>query len=125
GKVFIAYVTSSPDGGLALSSPRAIGSSLGGDAVSLDWGGTGWIGVVQSDRDAAPVKISFEGLTEHSMSSRNLAPPLSLIEMTPESVYIVDSRGVMRRSRDPGQDEHFWREVPGLMGEDAIPVTAG
>lgn len=125
GKVFIAYVTPTPDGGVELSSPRAIGSSLDGDAVSLSWSGHGWIGVVQSGDDTAPVQMSFEGLSEHTMSSRNLAPPLSLIEMTPETIYVVDSRGVMRRAREPGQDQQFWREVPGLMGSRSVPVTPG
>src|SRR5699024_2998778 len=104
GRVFIAYVTPREGGGYALTEPSAIGSSLGGAAVALDWGGSEEIGVVRSAPDAPPVIMSFDGFQVHAMSSRNLAPPLTGIQMTPDAVYVVDSRGVMRRSRASGED---------------------
>ncbi|GAA4808728.1 MtrAB system accessory lipoprotein LpqB [Tomitella cavernea] len=125
GRVFVAYVTPREKGGYALTSPSAIGSSLSGDAVSLDWGGSEEIGLVRSTPDAPPVIMSFDGFTMHAMSSRNLAPPLTMIQMTPDDVYVVDSRGVMRRSRSAGEDSQYWREVPGLMGEGRLPVVPG
>lgn len=125
GRVFVAYVTPRADGSYALTSPRAVGASLGGDAVAVDWSGSQDIGIVRAADDAPPVIMSFDGFTVHSMTTRNLAPPLTGIQITPDAVYVVDSRGVMRRSRDAGEDAQYWREVPGLMGPDRTPVTPG
>lgn len=125
GRVFVALVTPRPDGTVALTSPRTIGYTAGDDAVSLDWSGSEEIGVVRSTPDAPPVVMSFDGFTVRSMSSRNLAPPLTSIDMTPDAVYVVDSRGVMRRSQQSNEDEQYWREVPGLMGTNSVPVVPG
>src|SRR5699024_10633089 len=125
GRVFTAYVTPQDGGGYALTEPSAIGSSLGEDAAALDWGGSEEIGVVRSAPDAPPVIMSFDGFQVHAMSSRNRAPPLTGIQTTRDAVYVVDSRGVMRRSRASGEDAQYWREVPGLMGEGRLPVVPG
>lgn len=125
GRVFIAYITPVDDGTYRLSTPRAIGFSLGTSAVSLDWNGTQSIGVLRTGADTPLAQLSYHGFTVTTMPNRNLSPPLSMIDMTASEAYVVDSRGVMRLAFPTTRDEQYWREVPGLMGNGAVPVTAG
>ena len=125
GRVFLAYSTPLEDGSYQLGSPRAIGFSLGSGAVSLDWNGSQTLGVVRADSDSPPVLLSYDGIFVRPMTNRNLSPPLSTIDMTAGDAYVADSRGVMRLSIPGTRDEQYWREVPGLMGNDAVPVTPG
>ena len=125
GRVFLAYSTPQDDGAYRLSAPRAIGFSLGATVISLDWNGSQNLGVLRAGLDAPPVQLSYDGFFVRQMTSRNLSPPLSAIDITANEAYVVDSRGVMRLSIPGAPDEQYWREVPGLMGNQSAPVTSG
>lgn len=125
GRVFIAYATPLDDGGYRLSSPRAIGSSLGSTVISLDWNGSQNLGVLRAGSDPPLAQLSYDGFFVRPMTNRNLSPPLSMIDMTATEAYVVDGRGVMRLSIPGGADEQYWRDIPGLMGNRSVPVTAG
>lgn len=125
GRVFIAYATPLDGGGYRLSAPRAIGSSLGSAVISLDWNGSQNLGVLRAGSDAPLAQLSYDGFFVRPMTNRNLSPPLSVIDMTANEAYVVDSRGVMRLSIPAIADEQYWREVPGLTGSRSVPVTAG
>ncbi|WP_051461339.1 MtrAB system accessory lipoprotein LpqB [Tomitella biformata] len=125
GRVFIAYSTPLDDGSYRLSAPRAIGFSLGSSLISLDWNGSQNLGVLRSGADNPLAQLSYDGFFVRPMTNRNLSPPLRAIDMTASEAYVVDSRGVMRLSIPGTADEQYWREVPGLMGNGAVPVTQG
>lgn len=125
GRVFLAYSTPQQDGSYRLGSPRAIGFSLGSGATSLAWNGSESLGVIPTAPDSAPALVSFDGLFVRPLTNRNLSPPLGMIDMTLTEAYVVDSRGVMRLSIPGTRDEQYWREVPGLTGNGAVPVTPG
>lgn len=125
GRVFIAYAIPLDDGSYRLSSPRAIGFTLGSSLISLDWNGSRSLGVLRANGDNPIAQLSYDGFFVRPMTNRNLAPPLSVIDMTANEAYVVDSRGVMRLSIPGTPDDQYWREVPGLMGNGSVPVTEG
>lgn len=125
GRVFIAYSTPLEDGTYRLSSPRAIGYALGSSVISLDWNGSQQLGVLRAGVDSPLAQLSFDGFFVRPMTNRNLSPPLRVIDMTASEAYVVDNRGVMRLAIPATPEDQYWREVPGLMGNGAVPVTQG
>ncbi|MDG3013000.1 MtrAB system accessory lipoprotein LpqB [Speluncibacter jeojiensis] len=125
GRVYVAYVTPGANGGFALTSPRAIAFALGSSAISLDWGRTDTIFVTRSGADAPVVQLAVDGSSMQALPSRNLSPPVTLIDATPTAKLVADSRGVLTLSTTSPDDEQYWREIPGLVGRRAVPVMPG
>lgn len=125
GRVYVAYVTPDANGGFGLTGPRAIAFALGSSAISLDWGRTDTIFVTRSGSDSPVVQLAVDGSSMQALPSRNLSPPVTLIDATPAAKLVADSRGVLTLSTTSPDDEQYWREVPGLVGRRAVPVMPG
>lgn len=126
GQVYVTAVVQDEDGGHRLTAPRAIAFALGDAAVALDWAGAESLVVLREPGEIAVTMVDPEGFEVRSVTSRNLFEPVTRIGMVGQTAYVVDGRGVTRlRLPSGGGDEPFWRDVPGLGGEDTAVITRG
>lgn len=122
GKVYVAVVALSADGAYSLVQPKPVAFTLGDSAVALDWGSAESLLVARNTREAAVARVSSDGSRVEPLPSRNLSPPVTAVDASATTEYVADSRGVLRLGQGEPDGERFWREVPRLMGVDAVPV---
>ena len=126
GRVYVTAAVQDDDGAHRLTAPRAIAFSLGDAAVALDWAGAESLVVLREPGEIAVTMVDPEGFEVRSVTSRNLFEPVTRIGMVGQTAYVVDGRGVTRlRLPSGGGEEPFWRDVPGLGGEDTAVITRG
>lgn len=123
GKVYVAVVERLPDGKYALTSPLPVALGLSTRAVSLSWV-TGDTLMVAREGNVDPVfTVSIDGAQFTPVTPQNLTPPVRVVTAAPATQYVADSRAVLQlQTADPSRNDRFWREVPGLTGEDVVPV---
>ncbi|MGW6727579.1 MtrAB system accessory lipoprotein LpqB [Nocardia sp. NPDC055029] len=123
GKVYVAVIERRPDGKYALTSPLPIALGLSSRAVSLSWV-TGDTIMVAREGNVDPVfTVSIDGSQFTPVTSQNLTPPVRVVTAAPNTQYVADSRAVLQlQTADPARNDRFWREVPGLTGEQVVPV---
>ena len=123
GKVYVAVVERRPDGKYALTSPLPVALGLSSRAVSLSWV-TGDTIMVAREGNVDPVfTVSIDGSQFSAVTSQNLTPPVRVVTAAPATQYVADSRAVLQlQTADPTRNDRFWREVPGLTGEQVVPV---
>ncbi|MFD6388859.1 MtrAB system accessory lipoprotein LpqB [Nocardia sp. NPDC060259] len=123
GKVYVAVIERRPDGKYALTSPLPIALGLSSRAVSLSWV-TGDTIMVAREGNVDPVfTVSIDGSQFTPVTSQNLTPPVRVVTAAPATQYVADSRAVLQlQTADPARNDRFWREVPGLTGEQVVPV---
>ncbi|MGW4634158.1 MtrAB system accessory lipoprotein LpqB [Nocardia sp. NPDC004415] len=123
GKVYVAVVERRPDGKYALTSPVPVAVGLSTRAVSLSWV-TGDTLMVAREGNVDPVlTVSIDGSQLTPVTPQNLTPPVRVVTATPTTQYVADSRAVLQlQTADPARNDRFWREVPGLTGDNVVPV---
>lgn len=123
GQVLFASVVARPDGGVALSSPRIGAYNLGTNSTDIDWASPTTVMVARNTPEAPVAQMTINGLPAVGLLSGNLTPPLRAIAADATTVYVADSRGVLRLGSTNGQPDRSWAEVPGAMTPDALPVV--
>ncbi|MFF2085712.1 MtrAB system accessory lipoprotein LpqB [Nocardia sp. NPDC058176] len=123
GKVYVAVIERRPDGRYALTSPLPVALGLSTRAVSLSWV-TGDTLMVAREGNVDPVfTVSIDGSQFTPVTPQNLTPPVRVVTAAPATQYVADSRAVLQlQTADPSRNDRFWREVPGLTGEQVVPV---
>ncbi|GGK46313.1 MtrAB system accessory lipoprotein LpqB [Nocardia camponoti] len=126
GKVYVAVIERRPDGKFALTSPTPVALGLSTRAVSVSWV-TGDTLMVAREGTVDPVfTVSIDGSLMTPLTSQNLTPPVRAVASTPSAQYVADSRAVLQlQTADPTRNDRYWREVPGLTGEQVVPVLPG
>ena len=126
GRVYVAVVARSQNGGIALISPTAVAPSLPDTAVSLDWSSADTLVVALRADDAPVVSVGVDGAPVQALPSRNLSPPVrSVAASAASSVLVADSRGVLQLNVGDSPTERYWREVAGLSGSKNLPILPG
>ncbi|MEV5650437.1 MtrAB system accessory lipoprotein LpqB [Nocardia sp. NPDC052254] len=124
GKVYQAVVVAAPDGKYSLVSPQPVAVDSVMMAVSIDWSTPDML-VIGREGDVPPVdSVYVDGSDLTALSSQNLTPSVRVVSAAPDTLYVADSRAVMRLQSDGPSTDRFWREVPGL-GANAVPVFPG
>lgn len=123
GKVYVAVIERRPGGRHALTTPLPLALSLSTSAVSLSWA-TGDTLMVAREGNVDPVfTVSIDGSQFTPVTPQNLTPPVRVVTAAPATQYVADSRAVLQlQTADPSRNDRFWREVPGLTGEQVVPV---
>ncbi|MFC6013811.1 MtrAB system accessory lipoprotein LpqB [Nocardia lasii] len=126
GKVYVAVIERRPDGKYALTSPLPLALGLSTRAVSLSWV-TGDTIMVAREGNVDPVfTVSIDGSQFSAVPAQNLTPPVRVVTAAPATQYVADSRAVLQlQTADPTRSDRFWREVPGLTGNQVVPVLPG
>lgn len=126
GKVYVAVVQRRPDGRYALTAPQPLAVGLSTRAVSLSWLSGDTIIIAREGNVDPVVTVSIDGSEQVTQTSQNLTPPMRVVSAALDTWYVADSRAVLQlQYGQPVTTEGFWREVPGLTGEDVVPVLPG
>lgn len=125
GKVYVAVIERHPDGKYALTSPVQLALTLSTRAVSLSWLTAETI-VIARDGNVDPLTtVSIDGSQPTPQIGQNLTAPVRVVSASPEAEYVGDSRAVLQLQYSDQTADRFWREVPGLNGDNAAPVLPG
>src|SRR5699024_12782169 len=73
--------------------------------------------------DAPVWHLAVDGSMARQESARNIAAPVVAVASTAQAIYATDGRALVMLNRDDS-DPKYWREVPGLVGQRAIPAVA-
>ena len=122
GRVFVS-VLEQGDGqqNYRLGTLREISYPLGDSAVSADWRSDGSILVGTRSSDAPVWQLSLDGAVATQLSTRNISAPVVAVAASGNRIYATDSRALMQF--DPStENARFWREVPSMQGQRAVPV---
>lgn len=95
---------------------------LDGSAVSVDWQPDGSLLVGTSANQRPVMRVEQDGSSLTALPSGNVGGPVVAVGATAETMYITDSKVLMRMPL-PTKDSLNWREVPGQQGVRAAPVV--
>ena len=123
GKVYVAVLHDLERGGVRLGKLEEIGYQMGDTAVSVGWQHDGTLLVGTRANDAPVWHLAVDGSMARQESARNIAAPVVAVASTAQAIYATDGRALVMLNRDDS-DPKYWREVPGLVGQRAIPVVA-
>ncbi len=125
GKVYVAVVERHPDGKYALTSPVQLALTLSTRAVSLSWLTAETIVIAREGNVDPLTTVSIDGSQPTPQISQNLTAPVRVVSASPEAEYVGDSRAVLQLQYSDQTTDRFWREVPGLNGDNSAPVLPG
>ncbi|GAB16510.1 hypothetical protein GOEFS_004_00250 [Gordonia effusa NBRC 100432] len=125
GQLLFASIVTSPNGALALTSPRIAAYNLGNNSTGIDWATPTTVMVARDTPEAPVAQVSISGLPAVGLLSGNLTPPLRTVAANATTVYVGDARGVLRLGSTDGQPDRSWTEVDGGMSPDAMPILPG
>ena len=126
GRVFVAVVARSQNGGVALISPQMVAPSLADTAVSVDWSSADTLVAAVRADDSPVVTVGVDGAQVQALPSRNLSPPVRFVAASPaSSVLVADNRGVLQLNVGDAPGDRYWREIAGLSGSKNIPILPG
>lgn len=120
GRVYVA-VMETVDGERRLGEPLPIGQQLGDTAISAEWSSTGSILVGTRANDAPVWQLEIDGSVANQRSGRNITAPVVAIASAGDDTYATDSRAFMQYN-SADEESRFWREVPSMQGQRALPV---
>lgn len=123
GRLFVSVLQRSGNDGdeVTLGTPMEIGQRVGDTALSVDWREDGTLLVGTRANDAPVWVVTVDGSEATQLSSRNITAPVVAVGSSGPVQYILDSRALLQL--DIGDTEaRFWREVPALQGERAVPI---
>ncbi|MCH9667372.1 MAG: MtrAB system accessory protein LpqB [Actinomycetia bacterium] len=124
GRVILAGVEQTPDGGYALAFPRRLGYGLNNTVVSLSWRTGDDIVVTRTDGRNPVSYVNLDGVNSDG-PSQYLVMPVTTVVANPSAVYVADGRGVLQLSASAGEGNPGWTEVRPLMVAGALPVLPG
>ncbi|MGV0715311.1 MtrAB system accessory lipoprotein LpqB [Mycolicibacterium sp. XJ662] len=124
GRVILAGVEQTADGGYALTYPRRLGFGLGDTVVSLSWRTGDDIVVTRTDPQHPVSYVNLDGVNSDGPSD-NLVLPVTTVAASPSSVYVADGRGVHQLVGTAGENNLAWADVGPLMVPGAEPVLPG
>lgn len=125
GKVYMAVVERRPDGKYTLTSPIQLALTLSTRAVSLSWLTADTIVIAREGNVDPLTTVSIDGSQPTPQISQNLTAPVRVVSASPEAEYVGDSRAVLQLQYSDQTSDRFWREVPGLNGDNSVPVLPG
>lgn len=123
GHLIVGVVERRDNGQRAVvNTARYADVELDGSAVSVDWQPDGSLLVGTSASQRPVVRVEQDGSSLTAMPSGNVGGPVVAVGATAETMYITDSKVLMRMPL-PTKDSLNWREVPGQQGVRAAPVV--
>ncbi|MEE4021647.1 MtrAB system accessory lipoprotein LpqB [Gordonia sp. PKS22-38] len=122
GQVVFAVVATNAEGAVSLANPRIAAYNIGSRALSLDWASPTTVMVARDALESPVVQLSINGTPAVGLLSGNLSPPVRAVVADQSTVYVGDTRGVLRLGSSNGQPDQYWTEVEPAMAPDVIPV---
>nr|WP_232017226.1 MtrAB system accessory lipoprotein LpqB [Gordonia insulae] len=122
GQVVFAVISTNAEGAVSLTSPRIAAYNIGNRAVSLDWASPTTLMIARDAVESPVVQLAINGTPAVGLLSGNLSPPVRAVVADQSTVYVGDTRGVLRLGSANGQPDQYWTEVEPAMSPNAVPV---
>lgn len=122
GQVVFATVVVDEAGAVTLVQPRIAAYNIGNRAQAIDWASSTTLMIAREAPESPVVQLSINGTAAVGLLSGNLSPPVRSIAADTTSIYVGDSRGVLRLGSSNGRPDQYWSEVPQAMTPGATPV---
>ncbi|GAB3707465.1 MtrAB system accessory lipoprotein LpqB [Corynebacterium nasicanis] len=123
GRIHVGVVERTGPAERRIVNVRELAPQLGGTALSLDWQPDGSLLVGTSTPETPVWRVEQDGSAATSLPSGNITAPVVAVAATPSMLYLTDAQATLQLPTTGG-DNVFWREVSGLQGQRAAPVTA-
>lgn len=118
GRVMLATIQVQPRG-VRLFSPRRLALPAADTVSALAWSAADTLVVVRPSLDAQVVQLPIDAWAPSALTSSNLSPPVRAVAASSRTIFVADSRGVLRLDADASDR---WVEVGPALGTGAIPV---
>ncbi|MDO5077250.1 MtrAB system accessory lipoprotein LpqB [Corynebacterium sp.] len=123
GRVYVGTVARPTAGERKIVDVIEVAPTIGDTALTLDWQHDDSLLIGTASSEAPVWRVEVDGSALSSLPTGNVTAPVVAIAASANTVYITDSRAVLRLPTS-AEGTAFWREVPALQGTRAAPVVA-
>lgn len=124
GELFTGVVTRDPVGARGVAELVRIAPQLGDGSVSVDWQSDGSLLVGTSFSDTPVWRVEQDGSSAVALPSGNVIAPVVGVAAANTMMFLTDAVSIRQLPADGATTESFWREIPGLRGQRAVPLVA-
>lgn len=122
GRLYTGIVRRQPSGERSIVNVDEYAHELSGSVISADWRPDGSL-LVGTTSTTPVMRVEQDGSSMTAMSAGNISAPVVAVAASPSTLYVTDANALLQVPAS-GADNPIWREVPGLEGVRALPITS-
>ena len=122
GSLYTGIVRREASGGRSIVNVYEYAQELAGSVISADWRPDGSL-LVGTTSTTPVMRVEQDGSSMTAMSAGNISAPVVAVAASPSTLYVTDANALLQVPAS-GADNPIWREVPGLEGVRALPITS-
>ena len=122
GRLYTGIVRRQPSGERSIVNVYEYAHELSGSVISADWRPDGSL-LVGTTSTTPVMRVEQDGSSMTAMSAGNISAPVVAVAASPSTLYVTDANALLQMPAS-GADNPIWREVPGLEGVRALPITS-
>jgi len=122
GRLYTGIVRRQPSGERSIVNVYEYAHELSGSVISADWRPDGSL-LVGTTSTTPVMRVEQDGSSMTAMSAGNISAPVVAVAALPSTLYVTDANALLQVPAS-GADNPIWREVPGLEGVRALPITS-
>lgn len=122
GSLYTGIVRREASGERSVVNVYEYAHELDGSVISADWRPDGSL-LVGTTTSTPVMRVEQDGSSMTAMSSGNISAPVVAVAASPSTLYVTDANALLQVPAS-GADNPIWREVPGLEGVRALPITS-
>ena len=122
GHLYTGIVRRQASGERAIVNVYEYAQELSGSVISAEWRPDGSL-LVGTTTSTPVMRVEQDGSSMTAMSSGNISAPVVAVAASSSTLYVTDANALLQVPAS-GTDNPIWREVPGLEGVRALPITS-
>ena len=122
GSLYTGIVRRQASGERTIVNVYEYAQELAGSVISADWRPDGSL-LVGTTSTTPVMRVEQDGSSMTAMSAGNISAPVVAVAASPSTLYVTDANALLQVPAS-GADNPIWREVPGLEGVRALPITS-
>lgn len=122
GRLYTGIVRRQPSGERSIVNVYEYAHELSGSVISADWRPDGSL-LVGTTSTTPVMRVEQDGSSMTAMPAGNISAPVVAVAASPSTLYVTDANALLQVPAS-GADNPIWREVPGLEGVRALPITS-
>lgn len=122
GRLYTGIVRRQPSGERSIVNVYEYAHELSGSVISADWRPDGSL-LVGTTSTTPVMRVEQDGSSMTAMSAGNISAPVVAVAASSSTLYVTDANALLQVPAS-GADNPIWREVPGLEGVRALPITS-
>ena len=122
GSLYTGIVRREASGERSVVNVYEYAHELDGSVISAEWRPDGSL-LVGTTTSTPVMRVEQDGSSMTAMSSGNISAPVVAVAASPSTLYVTDANALLQVPAS-GADNPIWREVPGLEGVRALPITS-